>query len=120
MKKTIKTLKDLYYSVVRGSHSNYISKDEFIEAFEEENPEVRKERLRIENRKWIECLDTMLRNFNPKWNPDNRYHSDDYWIYFIGEGYRITPQEVHDHFIEILEENEKYKSKYGEISNNEK
>lgn len=109
----MKTLKDIYFSVVRGK--TIINENDFVKAFEHENPEFVKERLKIQNQRWIECLDTMLRNFNPKWNPEDRSHSKDFWIYFDVDGEHITPQQVHDHFIDLLRENARYKARYGEL-----
>jgi len=109
----MKTLKDIYFSVMRGN--TIINENDFVKAFERENPEFVKEGLKIQNQKWIECLDTMLRNFNPKWNPEDRSHSNDFWIYFNVDGKHITPQQVHDHFIDLIRENEKYRIRYGEL-----
>ena len=109
----MKTLRDIYFNIVGGKAT--VSEKDFVKAFEYEHPEYIKERLKIENHRWIECLDTMLRNFNPKWNPEDRSHSNDFWIYFDVDGKHITPQQVHDHFIDLLAENARYKAKYGEL-----
>ena len=108
-KNKMKTLKELYQKAFKGHD---ITSKEFQEAFEEEHPEYKKRRLSYEQEKMTQCLDTMLRNFNPKWNPDDRTHSNDYWLYFVVDGEHITPQQVHDYFDGVMEENMKLKEKY--------
>ena len=108
-KNKMKTLKELYQKAFKGHD---ITSKEFQEAFEEEHPEYKKKRLSYEQEKMTQCLDTMLRNFNPKWNPDDRTHSNDYWLYFVVDGEHITPQQVHDYFVGVMEENMKLKEKY--------
>ena len=104
----MKNLRDIYNQILGGS---YPDRDEYITAIENEHPEWRAERMMKEQEMWIECLDTMLKNFNPRWNPDDRKKSNDWWIYFDTHGKHITPQEVHDYFVKVLHENMLYKAK---------
>lgn len=104
----MKNLRDIYNQILGG---NYPDRDEYITAIENEHPEWRAERMMKEQEKWIDCLDIMLKNFNPRWNPDDRKKSDDWWVYFETHGKCITPQEVHDYFVKVLHENMLYKAK---------
>ena len=85
------TLRNLYMKLVTGSDS--ISKHTFIEAMEKDYPQLKKHRLTKEAELYLDCLDTALRQVNPKYDTDQDY------IYFTpSRGGHVHTKDVYDWF----------------------
>lgn len=98
----MKTFKEIYEKAQKGYG---VSTEDFVEAYEEEYPEAKLERIKKEHDVYIQCLDVMLKNFNPRWNPENKMKSDDFWLYFEIDGQRITTQKAHNYFLDLIKKN---------------
>lgn len=108
----MKTLKDLYLRCVKpnGGMRACLSEEEFIEAMENEHPELKQVKLDLEQAEYLEALDTMLRQFNDKWDVGK----ESMWLYFKNKsGQSLSCQKVHDYFKKTLEELNRYRQKYG-------
>ena len=107
-------LKELYFKCVKptGGIRPCLSEEEFIEAMEEEHPELRQVKLELEQAEYLEALDTLLKCYNNKWFDGK----DSLWVYFVNKsGKHLTCQGVHDYFKKTLEELNRYRQKYGKL-----
>lgn len=78
-----------YRDAIRGT---YPSRIKFIEFMETMYPDLKTKRLTEKAEMYLRCLNTLLRQFNPKMD------TDESWIYFKEEGRKIYASELYAFF----------------------